>query len=176
MPADSRDAYATLKALGAVALIAPPPGAKHRAAEAARERMRTLAGRDAAVDRPAHAEGASAELKHDGADRARCLGTRLRQLQLLTAATAINLKRLLKADTATAAEQTGEPAVDTAAITPLLRLLARVLGEIDNLTAADSSTGSWRPGGADARLGGEGSPTPRSMCDCSSVPRPPHAA
>ena len=88
----SQDAYTTLKALGTVALIPPQPGAKHLAAELARVRMRTPTGRDAACDRQAHAEGAIAELKHHGADRARCRGTRLIQLQLLAAATAINLK------------------------------------------------------------------------------------
>ena len=56
--------------------------------------MRTPAGRDGALDRQAHAEGAISELKRHGADRARCRGTRLVQLQLLAAATAINLKRL----------------------------------------------------------------------------------
>lgn len=65
------------------------------AAGAALERLRTRAGRDAAVDRQAHAEGAIAGLKRHGADRARCRGTRLVSLQLLAAATAINRKRLL---------------------------------------------------------------------------------
>jgi hypothetical protein len=115
-------------------------------------------------------------LRADGADRARCRGTRLLQLQLLAAATAINLKRLLKADTATAAEQTGDPAVDTAAVTPLLRLLA---------ASSTRSTTSPRPivhrapGAREAQTPGwpaKASPTPRSVRDCSSVPRPPHAA
>jgi transposase len=137
----SHDAYAALEAHGTVALIPPQPGAQHDAAEQARHRMRTPTGRDAAFDRQAHAEGAIAELKHHGADRARCRGTRLVQLQLLAAATAINLKRLLKADTATAGGQTRGPAVNAAAIA-LIGLLARILDEIDRLTAADSSTGS----------------------------------
>src|SRR3954451_17915125 len=106
----SQDAYATLDALETVALIPPQPGAKHTAAEQARERMRTPTGRDAAFDRQAHAEGAIAELKRHGADRARCRGTRLLQLQLLVAATAINLKRLLNADAAATGGQTGDPA------------------------------------------------------------------
>src|SRR3954466_5602651 len=79
----SQDAYDTLTTLGATALIPPPPGARHAAAEAARARMRTTTGRDAAFDRQAHAEGAIAELKRHGVDRARCRGTRLLQLQLL---------------------------------------------------------------------------------------------
>jgi transposase len=138
----SQDAYATLEQLRTVALIPPQPGAKHAAAEQARERMRTPAGRDAAFDRQAHAEGAIAELKHHGADRARCRGTRLLQLQLLAAATAINLKRLLRADTATADGQTGDPGAHAATITALTGLLARALDAIGHLTVADSSTGS----------------------------------
>jgi hypothetical protein len=138
----SKDSYATLDALRTVALIPPQPGAKHPAAEHARERMRTATGRDAAFDRQAHAEGAIAELKRHGADRARCRGTRLVQLQLLAAATAINLKRLLKADTAQANGQPGDPATRAAAITALTGLLTRALDEIGRLSAADSSTGS----------------------------------
>jgi Transposase DDE domain len=129
-----------LDALGTVALIPPQPGAKHAAAEHARERVRTAVGRDAAIDRQAHAEGAISELKRHGADRARCRGTRLVQLQLLAAATAINLKRLLKADDATAGGQTGDPATGPATILTLIALLTRTLNEIGHLTATDSST------------------------------------
>ena len=145
----SQDSYAALDALGTVALIPPQPGAKHTAAEQAREWMGTPTGRDAAFDRQAHAEGAIAELKRHGADRARCRGTRLLQLQLLAAATAINLKRLLKAADAAAGDQTGDPAARAAAITALIGLLVRILDEIGyvtdeigHLTAADTSTGS----------------------------------
>jgi transposase len=138
----SQDAYAALDALGTVALIPPQPGAKHPAAEQARERMRTPTGRDAAFDRQAHAEGAIAELKRHAADRARCRGTRLLQLQLLAAATAINLKRLLSAEQAAAGGQTGDPTARAAAITALTTLLARTFNEIGRLAAADSSTGS----------------------------------
>ena len=73
----SEDSYAALATLKTEALIAPQPGAKHAAAEQACERMRTPAGRDAAFDRQAHAEGAITELKRHGAVRARCRGTRL---------------------------------------------------------------------------------------------------
>jgi transposase len=138
----SQDAYAALDKLGTVALIAPQPGAKHPAAEAARERMRTPTGRDAAVDRQAHAEGAIAELKRHGADRARCRGTRLLQLQLLAAATAINLKRLLNAADATAGGHAGDPTTGAATTFTLIALLTATLDEIGHLTAADSSTGS----------------------------------
>src|SRR5204862_103711 len=67
----SQDSYCALDRLNTAALIPPQPGAKHPAAVAARERMRTPNGRDAAVDRQAHAEGAIAELKRHGAGRAR---------------------------------------------------------------------------------------------------------
>ena len=138
----SQDAYATLDRLNTMALIPPQPGAQHAAAEQARARMRTPAGRDAAIDRQAHAEGAISELKRHGTDRARCRGTRLLHLQLLAAATAINLKRLLKADGATAGTQTGNPGTHTAAIRALTRLLVRTLDEIGHLTATETSTGS----------------------------------
>src|SRR3954469_16581004 len=138
----SQDAYVTLTALGTTAFIPPQPGAKHPAAAQARERMRTPTGRDAAFDRQAHAEGAIAELKRHGADRARCRGTRRLQLQLLAAATAINLKRLLSAEQAAGGGQTGDPTARAAAITALTTLLARTLNEIGRLAAADSSTGS----------------------------------
>jgi hypothetical protein len=122
--------------------IEAQPAAKHPAAEHARERMRTPTGRDAAFDRQAHAEGAIAELKRHGADRARCRGTRLLQLQLLAAATAINLKRLLKADDATASGQTGDPATRAATILTLIAVLTTTLYEIGRLAAPDGSTGS----------------------------------
>ncbi len=138
----SQGAYAALDALGTVALIPPQPAAKHPAAEQARGRMRTATGRDAAFDRQAHAEGAISELKRHGADRARCRGTRLLQLQLLAAATAINLKRLLKADDAAAGGQPGDRATGAATILTLIALLAGTLDEIGRLAAADSSTGS----------------------------------
>jgi len=138
----SQDAYDTLDALGATALIAPQPGARHAAAEAARARMRTATGRDAAFDRQAHAEGAISELKRHGAGRARCRGTRLLQLQLLAAATAINLKRLLSHHDARGHTRTGDPAGRLRTIRWLTGLLARCLNEIDRLAAADSSTGS----------------------------------
>jgi transposase len=138
----SHDSYATLDALKTTALIPPQPAAKHAAAELARQRMRTPIGRDAAVDRQAHAEGAIAELKRHGAARARCRGTRLVQLQLLAAATAINLKRLIAAQDADHRDRTGALAARAAAIAWLTGLLTRVLDEINRLVAANSSTGS----------------------------------
>jgi transposase len=138
----SEDSYATLDELNTVALIPPQPGAQHPAAEQARGRMRTPTGRDAAFDRQAHAEGAIAELKRHGADRARCRGTRLLQLQLLGAATAINLKRLLKADDGAIGAHNDNPAARNATIHALVALLAATLSEMHALLAVESSTGS----------------------------------
>ena len=78
-----------------MAFIPPQPNMLKRAGgQAARERCRSPRGRDAAIDRITHGEGAIAELKRHGATRARCRGTAKLQIQLLLAATAINLKRL----------------------------------------------------------------------------------
>jgi hypothetical protein len=138
----SQDSYAALASLKTTALIPPQPAAQHQAAQAARERMRTPAGRDAAIDRQTHAEGAIAELKHHGMGRSRCRGTRKTQLQLLAAATAINLKRLLSAHTARADAQAHDHATNYPTITNLLDLLNRCLAEIERLATTDSSTGS----------------------------------
>jgi Transposase domain (DUF772)/Transposase DDE domain len=141
----SQRSYAQLEQLKTTALIPPQSGAKHPAAVAARERMRTPVGRDTAVDRQTHAEGAIAELKHHGIGRARCRGTRKLQLQLLAAATAINLKRLLATQDGRANGQTSDPdtrRVRLAVISGLFTVLGRLLAEIDRLDAAESSTGS----------------------------------
>lgn len=88
--------YDQLAALGVQAFIPPQPRMRTPQADAARARCRTATGRAAAVDRQAHGEGAIAELKHQHAThRARGRGTRKLQIQLLLAATAVNLKRLL---------------------------------------------------------------------------------
>jgi hypothetical protein len=77
------------------AFIAPQPNMLKRAGgQAARKRCRSPRGRDAAIDRITRGEGAIAELKRHGTDRARCRGTAKLQIQLLLAATAIDLKRL----------------------------------------------------------------------------------
>jgi hypothetical protein len=61
---------------------------------------------------------------------------------LLAAATAINLKRLLKADDAAAGGRTGDLTSPAATIPALIALLTTTLDEIGRLTATDSSTGS----------------------------------
>lgn len=137
--------YIRLQSQRTLALIPPQPGAKHDQAVAARERMRTPVGRDAAVDRQAHAEGAISELKRHGMGRARCRGTRKTQLQLLAAATAINLKRLMAAQDARSDELDGHDDARGTRLALALYLtdrLAQILNEIDRLTTADLSTGS----------------------------------
>ncbi len=87
--------YTDLAARRIMAFIPPQPHMLKRAsAKAARKRCRSPRGRDAAIDRITHGEGAISELKRHGAGRARCRGTAKMQIQLLLAATAINLKRL----------------------------------------------------------------------------------
>jgi transposase len=87
--------YSDLAARGIEAFIPPQPNMRKRAGgQAARERCKTSRGVGAAIDRITHGEGAIAELKRHGAGRARCRGTAKLQIQLLLAATAINLKRL----------------------------------------------------------------------------------
>jgi transposase len=103
--------YSDLAQRRIMAFIPPQPNMLKRAGgQAARKRCRSARGIDAAIDRITHGEGAIAELKRHGAARARCRGTAKLQIQLLLAATAINLKRLtthpLAADNACASDNT----------------------------------------------------------------------
>jgi len=78
-------------------------------AQAARTRCKSPPGTGAAIDRMTHGEGAIAELKlRHALDRARWRGTRKLQLQLLIAATAVNLKRLLSRPIAIEGSAIGE--------------------------------------------------------------------
>jgi transposase len=87
--------YTSLARQRIEAFIPPQPNMLKRAgAQAARARCKRPRGVGAAIDRITHGEGAIAELKRHGAGRARCRGTAKVQIQLLLAATAINLKRL----------------------------------------------------------------------------------
>ncbi len=116
--------------------------------------MRTPQGIEAKIDRTVHAEGAIAELKRHGLTRARSRGTRKLQLQLLAAATAINLKRLLAHPGAQSASDDQDeqsrtlrciastPGARHIAATWLLNILTAALNEIDRLAATDTSTGS----------------------------------
>ena len=87
--------YSDLAARRIEAFIPPQPNMlKRSGGQAARQRCKTPRGVGAAIDRITHGEGAIAELKRHGGGRARCRGTAKLQIQLLLAATAINLKRL----------------------------------------------------------------------------------
>lgn len=135
----SNAVYTDLAQRRIMAFIPPQPNMLKRAgAQAARERCRSPRGRDAAIDRITHGEGAIAELKRHGATRARCRGTAKLQIQLLLAATAINLKRLTTH--APAAENAG--ASDNTAARPHLAILNACLRALAADAATTSTTGS----------------------------------
>ncbi len=145
----SRDSYAQAADLGVLAYIPPKPNAAYQDAIDARALMRTAAGVAAKIDRMVHGEGAISELKRHGLTRARGRGTR--KLQLLAAATAINLKRLLAHGGAQNAKNADDEHPDTLRLSPgarlvlagaLLTLLTNTLNELGHLTATDTSTGS----------------------------------
>lgn len=151
----SAESYEQLQGLGVTAYIPPLPNAKHQAAQDARARVRTPVGVDVKIERTVHAEGAISELKRHGLKRARSRGTRKLQLQLLAAATAINLKRLLAHQDAQGASDARDSRSDAARArhasttgarlliaARMLALLTVTLDEISRLTAADTSTGS----------------------------------
>jgi transposase len=151
----SAESYRQLDDLGVLAYVPAQPNAKHLAAVEARALMRTPAGIAAKIERTVHAEGAIAELKRHGLTRARSRGTRKLQLQLLAAATAINLKRLLAHQERENAVSDAQNGRDERSIGPthaasrslpviswLLTLLTATLTEIDQLTPTDTSTGS----------------------------------
>ena len=121
------------------AFIPPQPNMLRRAGgQAARKRCRSARGRDAAIDRITHGEGAIAELKRHGVGRARCRGTAKLQIQLLLAATAINLKRLTTR--LPAAENTD--ASDNTAARAQLAILNACLHALAANNPATSTTGS----------------------------------
>ena len=130
----SRSVYQQLERLAVTAFI-PPQAAHARTvpeAARARARCRTAAGIRAAADRQAHAEGAISELKlRHGLDRARRRGTHALQLQLLVAATAVNLKRLLTrpsaAENLPAGDQDNAAGRRPAAVARYLSLVGRNL-------------------------------------------------
>lgn len=128
------------------------PNAKHQAAQDARARVRTPVGVAVKIERTVHAEGAIAELKRHGLWRARSRGTRKLQLQLLAAATAINLKRLLAHQDAQDAyvnrsdaahqRQPATTAIRLLIAGRMLVLLNATLDEISRLATTDTSTAS----------------------------------
>lgn len=96
--------------------------------QAARSRCKSPPGVSAAIDRMTHGEGAISELKLQHAiDRARCRGTAKLQIQLLLAATAINLKRLLSRPEASENTTTGDSHTRAAAITAHMTTITRCL-------------------------------------------------
>ncbi|MDP9347222.1 MAG: hypothetical protein M3P44_16220, partial [Actinomycetota bacterium] len=68
--------------------------------------------------------------------------TRKTQLQLLAAATAINLKRLLRAHAGNGEQQTGTGGTHLASVIGLLELLTPCLTELELLSQTERSTGS----------------------------------
>ena len=116
----SAGTYAMLQERGITAYI--PPQRNMRRTDhgrAARERCTSPVGVGGAVDRISHGEGAISEMKRHGAGRARCRGTRKVQIQLLLAATAINLKRLINRPPAAENAAAGGDHGQTAAIAVL---------------------------------------------------------
>lgn len=104
--------YGALEQRGVTAFIPPQQQMLARPlAQAARARCKSPPGIGAAIDRMTHGEGAISELKlRHALDRARCRGTRKLQVQLLLAATAINLKRLTSQPPAAENETTADNA------------------------------------------------------------------
>jgi len=131
--------YRSLAARQITAFIPPQPNMLKRAGgQAARERCKSPTGVSAAVDRITHGEGAISELKRHGAGRARCRGTAKLQIQLLLAATAINLKRLT-----THLPAAGNAGVsDTTAARAQLAILNACLRALAADAATTSTTGS----------------------------------
>jgi len=152
--------YQALAGRGITAYIPPQPNMRQSEhGQAARARCKTPLGVGAAIDRITHGEGAISELKRHGAGRARCRGTRKLHLQLLLAATAINLKRLidrgLAAENAAAGRQTYEQARITtqdrrarrdhperAAIIAHLQIIQACLTALHDSASHTSTTGS----------------------------------
>jgi len=134
--------YTDLAARRIEAFIPPQPNMlKRTGAQAARKRCRSPRGRDAAIDRITHGEGAIAELKRHGADRARCRGTVKLQIQLLLAATAINLKRLTSRPPAAETNRANDNTTARAHLA-ILAILNACLRALAADAATTSTTGS----------------------------------
>jgi transposase len=124
--------YTGLAGRAITAYIPPQPNMLARpGGRAARKRCKSPPGVSAAIDRMTHGEGAISELKLQHAlQRARCRGTTKLQIQLLLAATAINLKRLTSRPPATENANDGEPG---AAIRTHLLILDACLNQLRQL-------------------------------------------
>jgi len=136
--------YTDLGQRGITAFIPPQKNMLARPnGQAARSRCKSPPGVAAAIDRMTHGEGAIAELKLQHAvDRARCRGTAKLQVQLLLAATAINLKRLLSRPPASENPAAGDNDTRAAAITAHLAIITRSLTWLTHHQPASSLTAS----------------------------------
>ena len=143
-----------LEEAGITGYIPPQPNMRQTDhGRAARQRCKSPDGVGAAVERITHGEGAIAEMKRHGAGRARCRGTRKVQIQLLLAATAINLKRLISRPPAAENAASGDDHPHTApiaarntqkhahrtAIAAHLQIITACLHALSALDAADST-------------------------------------
>lgn len=156
----SAGTYELLERRGITTYIPPQPNMRKTAhGHAARERCKSQVGVGAAVDRITHGEGAIAEMKRHGAGRARCRGTAKVQIQLLLAATAINLKRLITrppaAENAASGDQHGHSVAigadnalngahpaSIAAHLQIIDTCLRTLNGLETAKSAASTTGS----------------------------------
>lgn len=139
----SANVYQMLDQAGITAYIPPQPNMRHSPqGQAARARCKSPVGVGAAVDRITHGEGAIAEMKRHGAGRARSRGTRKLQIQLLLAATAINLKRLISRSDATENTAAGDGHGRHAEIRTQLAVLNHCLRELTHIPSPTSTTGS----------------------------------
>lgn len=135
--------YTDLAARGITAYIPPQPNMlKRENAQAARQRCKSAVGVDAAIDRITHGEGAISELKRHGIGRARCRRTRKLQVQLLLAATAINLKRLINRTPAADNEDSGRDHHHQTMIALHLATINACLAALHREPQATSATGS----------------------------------
>jgi transposase len=139
----SRATYELLQQHQITAHIPPNPTmTTNPHAVAARARARTPAGVHAAIQRRTHGEGAIAELKRHGAGRARCRGHNKLQIQLLLAATAINLKRLINQPPAANNTNTGRDHHQQAQINACLTIINACLAALTTIEKPTSTTGS----------------------------------
>lgn len=135
--------YTDLAVRGITAYIPPQPNMlKRENGQAARQRCKSAAGVDAAINRITHGEGAISELKRHGIGRARCRGTRKLQMQLLLAATAINLKRLINRAPAAEDAAHGNNQAHQAEISAHLTIIRACLTTLAAITPPTSTTGS----------------------------------
>lgn len=135
--------YTDLAGRGITAYIPPQPNMLKRGnGQAARQRCKSPAGVSAAIDRITHGEGAISELKRHGINRARCRGTRKLQVQLLLAATAINLKRLINRPPAAENAAHGYDQAHHAKISAHLTIIRGCLTALQAIPTTTSTTRS----------------------------------